>query len=104
MNMTAKQFVNIKTFAIEIGEQLCVFLASCLKVYVDEEWTTGKLLHDQIARGFTCRDLLASSDVFDEFRCFCGFELFQTQHVEQFEVAVCVVSGFENLAAKSGKY
>ena len=59
---------------------------------------------DQIARGFTRRDLLAPRDMFHEFRCFGGVELFETQHVEQFEIALCVMRGFEDLAAQSGEH
>src|ERR1044072_903651 len=103
MNMTTEQFINVETFAIEIREQLCVFLARCLKIDVDEKWTSRKLLHDQIACCFTRRHLLASGNVFDEFRCFRGIELFETQQVEQFEIAVRIVCGFEDLAAQSGE-
>src|ERR1044072_2636406 len=104
MDFPAEEFVDVETFAIEIRVQRRVFLSCGLKVDVDEEWTTGKLLHNEVASSFTNSHLLASSDMFDEFRCFGCVELFETQDVEQFEVEVCVVGRFENLAAQSGEY
>src|ERR1041385_543560 len=98
MNVTAEQLVNIETFAIKVKEQRGAFFTSGLQIDVDEKWTAGKLLHDQIACCFTGRDLLTSRDVFDELRRFGLLELFETQNVESLEVTFRIVSGFEDLA------
>src|ERR1700741_3978708 len=102
MNVATEQLVDVESLAIKIRKQRRMFLASRLKVNVDEERTAGKLLHDQIAGGFTRRYLLATCDMFDEVCCLCSVELFETQHVEQFEVAVGIVCGFEELAPQAG--
>src|SRR6185369_2375721 len=104
MNVTAKQLVDVETLTVEIREQRCAFLTCRLQKDVDEKRTAGKLLHNQIACSFTRRDLLALRDVFHEFCCFGGSELFETQDVETFEITFRVMSGFEDLAAQTCKY
>ena len=64
VNVTAEELVDIETLAIEIRKQRRVFFTRGLQKDADEERTTGKLLHEQIACGFTGCDLLAARDVF----------------------------------------
>ncbi len=77
-----------------------MFLARRLQKDVDEKRTAGELLDQQIARDFARRYLLAACDVFDQFRGFGGVELFQTQGVEQFEVKLCIMRSFQDLATQ----
>ncbi len=74
-------------------------LASGLQECVDEKRTAGKLLNEQITRGFARCDLLAFRDVLDQQSGFLCIELFEVQHVEQFEVRLCIVGGFDELTA-----
>jgi hypothetical protein len=82
VNVTAEEFIHIETLAIEIRDQRRVFLARCLQKDVDEKRAAGELLDQQITRDLARRYLLAARDVFDEFRGFGCFELFETQCVE----------------------
>src|SRR6185503_10045052 len=104
MNVTAKQLVDVETLTVEVREERRAFLTCRLQKDVDEKRTAGKLLHDQIACGFTRRDLLASRDVFYKFCCFGWSELFETQDVEPFEITFRGMSGFEDLAAQTCKH
>src|SRR6185369_7659938 len=101
MNVTAEELVNVESLAIEIREQRGAFLTCCLEINVDEERTAGKLLHDQIAGGFTRCDLLSARDVLHEFCCFRWGELFETKDVEPLEVTLRIVSGFEDLTPQA---
>src|SRR6185295_14577887 len=104
MNVTAEELVNVESLAIEIREQRGAFLTCCLEIDIDEERTAGKLLHDQIAGGFTGCDLLSAGDVFHEFCCFGWGELFETKDVEPLEITLRIVSGFEDLPAQAREY
>ena len=99
MDVTTKKFVDVETLAIKIREQRRAFLPCGLEKDVDEERTAGKLLHDQIARGFTRRDLLTPRDMFHQFRSFGRIEFFEPEDVKPLEITLCIVCRFENLAA-----
>src|SRR5215216_4460605 len=104
MNVTAEELINIETLAIKIREQRGAFLACRLEINVDEERTAGKLLHDQIARGFACCDLLSARDVFHQFCCFGWSELLETKDVEALEITLRIVSGFKDLTAQTRQH
>src|SRR6185369_17172087 len=104
MNVTTEELINVETLAIEIREQRSAFLTCRLQINADEERTTGKLLHDQIARGFTCCDLLSARDMLHEFCCFSSSELFKTKDVEPLEITLRTVSGFEDLTAQTREH
>src|SRR6185369_3951288 len=104
MNVTAEELINVEPLAIEIREQRGAFLSCRLQINVDEERAAGKLLHDQIARGFARCDLLSARDVFHQFCCFGWGELFETQDVDSLEVTLRIVSGFEDLTAQTSEH
>ncbi len=104
MNVTAEKLINVETFAVEIREQRGAFLTCCLEINIDEERTAGKLLHDQIARSFAGCDLLSARNVFHQFCCFGGGELFETQDIEALEITLRIVSSFEDLPAQAREH
>src|SRR5688572_5569343 len=103
MNVTAEEFVDVETFAVEICKQRCTFLACCLQKAVDEKRAAGKLLNEQVTCRFACCNLLSSGNVLDQQSGFVGLELFEVKHVEQFEVALRVVCCLDDLTAQSGE-
>src|ERR1051325_10957708 len=103
VNVSAEKFIDVETLAVEIRDQRRVFLTRRLQKDVDEKRAAGELLDQQIARDFARRHVLASRYVFYQT---CGFgrvELFETKGVEQFEVTLRVVCGFEDLPPQSGE-
>src|ERR1700754_174820 len=76
VQMAAKEFVDVKTFAIEIRIERDVLLTCGLQKDVDEERATGELLDQQIARGFARYYVLALGHMLDEQRSVFGVQPF----------------------------
>src|SRR5678816_823997 len=87
MQVPAEKLIDVKTLAVEICIQRDAFLARGLQKSVDKERTAGKLLDQQVTRGFAGHDLLPLSHVFDEQRSIVCVETLEPEQIEQLEIA-----------------